>query len=234
MTPVRARFATGATLQVIVAADVDPALLELFLIQFSAFGVGMTEPVEGWIRRAGERCRTIGLDGLGRALEMHAGHEADHHLMMISDTRRLVDRWNARHPLQLSADELLARPAPPGVQRYRALHEQVIGGSTPFGQIAIEYEIEQLSVGHGAALMANVARRLGREALEGLSFIEEHVAIDAGHTKFNAAELDRLVTAHPDFVGALVRAGTGALESYAGFLDDCLSAARAIKQRLQP
>ena len=45
-------------LAVILSPTVDPTLLELFLVHFCAAGVHMTEPVEGWIRRAGERCVT--------------------------------------------------------------------------------------------------------------------------------------------------------------------------------
>src|SRR5690349_2024132 len=85
----RARFSRGPG-----AAILDPKMtadeLILFLIHFSSLGVRMTEPVEGWIRRAGERCAASGQAALGRALVIHARHEADHHLMMIEDTRRVV------------------------------------------------------------------------------------------------------------------------------------------------
>jgi hypothetical protein len=73
--------------------------------------------------------------------------------------------------------------------------------------------------------------RLGRGALEGLSFLEEHVAVDAGHTKFNALELERLLDAHPTFLEPLVASGSEALECYGAFMDDCLTKARAVTQR---
>lgn len=220
----RARFAAGPSLAAMVSEDVVPAKLELFLIHFSAYGVGMTEPVEGWIRRAGERCAAIGLSELGRALRMHADHEADHHLMMIEDTRKLVARWNEQHQPAIIADQLLARSPTPGVQRYRDLHERIVAGTAPYGQIAIEYEIERTSVAHGGALIGNCVRRLGKSILQCLSFVEEHVAIDAGHTKFNAAELARLLAAHPEFLPAVIEAGSAALAAYADFLDDCVRA----------
>jgi hypothetical protein len=228
LAPARQRFAENPKFRAVVAGAVDPALLELFLVHFTALGVAMTEPVDGWIRRAGERCKAIGLDELGVALVTHAKHEAGHHLMMIEDTKKLASRWNARHAQpgqQIDPDVLLRLPATPGVRRYRELHEAVIASDAPYGQLAIEYEIEMLSIVHGKALIANCAALLGPEILQGLSFLEEHVEVDAGHTKFNAAQLGRLLTAHPAFLASLVEAGSGALAAYAMFLDDCADAA---------
>ncbi len=231
LQPARTRFGENPLFRAMLSEDVDRDLLELFLMHFTALGVGMTEPVDGWIRRAGERCKAIGLDDLGRSLIMHAKHEAGHHLMMIDDTKKLAERWNARHADQVSADALLATPLTPGVRRYRDLHEDVIAGDTPFGQLAIEYEIEMLSIVHGKHLIENCVARLGKDIVHGLSFLEEHVEVDAGHTKFNAAELGRLVSKHPTFVGPLATAGSAALDAYAMFLDDCANLATAFTKR---
>jgi hypothetical protein len=228
LSSARADLGGGRALASLMAPDVAPAVLEAFLIQFSAIGVQMTEPVEGWIRRAGERCSALGLPALGRALVMHAAHEAGHHELMIRDTRTLVGRWNARRPARLDADELLAKEAPAGVRRYVELHEQVIASDRPYRQIAIEYEIERLSVQHGAPLLGHCAQKLGREILEGLSFLEEHVAVDAGHTKFNAQELSRLLGDDPSSLAPLVETGRGALAAYGRFLDDCFERGLAI------
>lgn len=222
LDPVRQRFASESALAQVMTDDVDPALLEAFLIHFCALGVGMTEPVEAWIRRAGERSEAVGAVELGRALQKHARHEAGHHEMMISDTRKLVERWNQRRKQRLDADSLLATHAPPGVQRYQRLHEDVIAGPTPYAQVAIEYEIEALSERHGAPLLAHCAKILGKETIHGLSFLEEHVAVDVGHTKFNARQLDGFLKERPDGLEPLVTAGTAALDTYAAFLGDCL------------
>ncbi len=229
LQPARQRFASESLLTKVMTPDVEPALLEAFFIQFCALGVGMTEPVEGWIRRAGERCEAMGATELGRALVKHAKHEAGHHEMMIADTRKLVERWNARRTPRLDADQLLARIPPPGVRRYQDLHEEVIAGDAPYGQVAIEYEIEALSERHGAPLLAHCAAILGKETLEGLSFLEEHVAIDVGHTKFNARQLDGFLKQRPDALPALVAAGSAALDAYAAFLGDCLAEARSVE-----
>ena len=56
------------------------------------------------------------------------------------------------------------------------MHEDVIASEAPYAQIAIEYEIEMLSVRYGPGFVAQCARRLPRALLSGLSFIREHVA----------------------------------------------------------
>jgi hypothetical protein len=221
----RARFAGGEALATMLASDVAPERLELFFIHFCALGVQMTEPVDGWIRRAGDRCTALGLDDLGRSLVAHAKHEAGHHLMMIADTRKLVASWNERRRFQLDADELLGVSGSSGVRRYVALHEEVIAGNAPYGQLAIEYEIERLSVVSGPAVLGQCASVLGREALAGLSFLEEHVAVDVGHTKFNQVQLERLLAVHPEFAQGLGDAGSRALDAYAAFLADCVALA---------
>ena len=56
----RQRFESGiaATLR---DPGMDPARFELFLIQYCSRGVRMTEPVESWIFRVGQRCEALGL-----------------------------------------------------------------------------------------------------------------------------------------------------------------------------
>lgn len=225
----RTRFATNTALSAVLNPEIDEAVLELFLIYFNALGVSMTEPVEDWICRAGERCQAIGLAELGRSLRAHARQEAGHHLMMIEDTRTLVAGWNARRTPTLDADLILGQPATDGVRLYRKLHEEVIAGDAPFGQLAIEFEIERLSVVFGPQLIERCKELLGPAVLSRLSFLEEHVRIDVGHTRFNERQLEKLLEVNPAFVTPLVRAGEGALEAYAAFLNDCLSLAGAVK-----
>jgi hypothetical protein len=142
----------------------------------------------------------------------------------------LVENWNRRHVEQLDAGELLARPPSRGAVQYRSLHESVIAGQEPFGQLAIEYEIEMLSVKIGPSVLKHCVLVLGRAALDNISFLTEHVELDAGHTKFNAATLNQLLTAHPEYLSALVTAGSAALAAYADFLEDCSQQAAAFTQ----
>jgi hypothetical protein len=224
----RAAFARRASLVQLWSPSVDPLRLHLFLVHFSAFGVRMTEPVEGWIRRAGERCVATGMESLGRALEKHAKHEAGHHMMMIADTKLMVARWNETHVPHLDAEALLAASPPAGVRAYVNLHERVIAGKSPYGQLAIELEIERLSVEYGAPLIANAVARLGKPIMTGLSFLEEHVAVDVGHTRFNEQRMAELLGARPDALEPLVESGSEALACYGQFLDDALEVADGV------
>jgi hypothetical protein len=222
MARARARFTESRTLSIIQAPDMNPLLLELFLIYFTSVSVAMAEPVEDWIRRAGERCEQLGLKELGQAFRLHSNQEAGHHLMLIEDTQVLVDRWNARRSFALDADLISEQRMTEGVRRYRKLHEDVIAGDSPFCQLAIEYEIEALSVRFGPRLIDQCMKVLGSTVMAGLSFLRLHVSLDVGHTRFNKRQLNRLLDQHPEYLMDLVNTGEEALHAYGMFLDDCL------------
>jgi hypothetical protein len=223
----RERFDQHPAVRALFRNPIDPVTMEAFLISFAILGVRMTEPVEGWIRLAGRRCGELGLERLAKALDGHAHQEADHHLLMLADARLLVERWNKVREPELNVDTLLELPPTPGVAAYARLHEGVISGPTPYGQLAIEYEIEMLSVTHGARLIERCAGLLGNGILEGLSFLRDHVALDAGHTNFNRIQLSRLLEEQLGFLSGLVAAGSDALDAYAMFLGDCVGFLRS-------
>ena len=232
MEPARKRFAAGPTLAAVMAADTDPLLLELFLLHFSAMGVRMTEPVEGWIRRGAQRCEDLGYEDLGRALRGHAAAEAGHNLMMVRDTHALTASLNARYLPPLDAERLLAAPPGRGAARYIQVHERVIGGPAPFAQVALEYEIEMLPVRYGPTMIASCVRRLGQEILVCLSFITEHIELDVGHTKFNSRQLDTLLARNPGILSIMVAAGSDVLDAYSEFLTDCLALAGQTRKEM--
>ncbi|MEM9200253.1 MAG: hypothetical protein AAGC53_01275 [Actinomycetota bacterium] len=223
----RKAFFTSATITTLSDPNAAPNLLDRFLIQYCARGVQMTEPVDGWIRRAGAATSAAGHVELGEALQRHAVHEAGHHEMMIADTHALIERWNRDHPeAALAAGEILDQPVSPGVQAYIDLHESVIAGTEPFAQIAIEYEIELLSITAGPMLMGNVARVCGADRIGLLSFLNDHIELDQGHTVFNRRQMNRFLADHPAAVASLAQSGSAALDAYGQFLTDCLEAAR--------
>jgi hypothetical protein len=232
MQPARKRFADSPTLGAVTGPDGDPLLLELFLLYFSAMGVRMTEPVEGWIRRGAQRCEELGYADLGRSLRGHAAAEAGHNLMMVRDTHALTARLNARYSLALDAESLLNAPPGAGAARYIEVHERVIAGQAPFAQVALEYEIEMLPVRYGPAMVAACAGRLGQDILGCLSFITEHIVLDVGHTKFNSRLLETLLERDLGIVSMIVAAGTDVLDAYGQFLTDCLELARKTRKEL--
>jgi hypothetical protein len=143
LAPARQRFEANAGLNVIGSTG-DPRSLELFLLYFCAIGAQMTEPVEGWIHRAGDRCAALGFSELAEGLRKHARAESGHHLMMVADLWSLTNHWNTRHTPRVRAEDLVRQEPSPGALRYRQVHEDNIAGDTPYAQIAIEYEIERL------------------------------------------------------------------------------------------
>lgn len=207
-------------------AEIDPKVLLLFWINFSYIGVGMTEPVEHWIRRAGENCKKLGYNDLGTQLCKHAIHEADHHLMMIEDADRIITQWNEFYTPKLNTAALLERPLRDFVVQYRDLHEFYISGDAPYGQIAIEYEIENLSATYSNQIMDHTYRILGEDFKDSISFIEEHAKIDVAHTLYNRKAIAGFMHSFPHTQQDLIKAGTEALTLYGIFLKECYQLAR--------
>ena len=223
--PARERFEASPGLNAIRSNN-NPRFLEAFLLYFCAIGAQMTEPVESWIRRAASRCAALGLSDLEEALTRHARAEAGHHMMMIADLRSLAAHWNLRHAPPVDADELLRVTPSPGASRYCLVHEENIAGDTPYAQIAIEYEIEQLPLRYGGLFVARCLEIFGPEILPSLSFVTEHIDLDIGHTHFNAQQLSKLIDLVPESLPSLVTAGSAALAAYAQFLTDCVELAK--------
>lgn len=151
------------SIQELSATD-DSALVLAFLMFLSARGVRITRPVEGWIRRAGERCKKLGHASLGDNLISHSREEAGHEKMFEQDTACLVGRWNrAVFPRDsLHANDLLKGDyLNPGEHAYIALHESIIQSTSPYLQIPIQSEIERLSLVLVPVLFEAVKRCLG-------------------------------------------------------------------------
>ena len=227
LQPARRAFGENWALKQLLDPRIDPELLELFFVHFSAFGFRMTDPVEGWLRRASARCKEIGMVEFAKALNGHASAEAGHQLMMVEDARALSRHWNESHASKLDPDALLASPPGPGATRYIGLHEAIISGPKPYAQFALQYEIEMLPLRHGPQLIEQCNRLLSPEVSKGLSFLTEHIVVDVGHSKFNARQMERLIAERGDDVPVLIEAGSSVLAAYAEFLCDCMSAAEA-------
>jgi hypothetical protein len=146
--------------------------------------------------------------------------------MMVDDTHALVKRWNVRYSPPLDAASLIDVQPASGASRYIAIHEAIVDGDRPFAQVALEYEIEQLPVAFGDRMLSSWAQRLGQDITNSLSFIREHIVLDVGHTAFNRKLLRGLLESGPEYLSALVQAGSSILDAYAEFLTDCARAER--------
>jgi hypothetical protein len=121
----------------------------------------------------------------------------------------------------LSALEIVTRPLLPGTQSYIALHESLTQGSSPFIEIAIELEIETLSLRFGGDFIKHSTAILGQELFEGLNCIRHHVARDESHTRFNERQLQKLLY-KPGYLPDLIMGGRRALECYLASVSYCL------------
>ncbi|MFE6775302.1 iron-containing redox enzyme family protein [Streptomyces sp. NPDC057702] len=226
LTPHREAFAADPAVRELTSATCDEHRFAWWLLRYSVHGVAMTAPVESWIAGAGSRCAELGDPTLGRALKAHSRAEAGHDRMMVADARAVAGVLGERFVRSVDVDALLAEPPLASARSYVDLHETVIAGPTPHGQLGIEYEIEQLSLTMGPLLLHNCERVFG-PGPRCYTFLAEHVELDGGHTAFNRGQLRDVLAASPRLLPALVDAGSAALASYARFMGECLRLAEA-------
>ena len=228
--PARDRFAASPGVGGIVSAATDARTMAAFLLHFSALSVPITEPVEGWIRRAADRCTEVGLTEFGVALSSHAKAEAGHHQYHLADFAAMTEFWNAQWSPTVHPDHIVGCGLTRGGERYCRIHEENILGDTPFCQFAIEYEIELLPVKLGPLFVENCVRLLGREILRCMTFVTSHVEFDVGHTRFNEHFLGRLIAQDPRRLDALAAAGTAALDAFSDHLTECLTLSHSLSK----
>ncbi len=203
--------------------ETDCRRLQAFLLVWTGLSIEMTKGVEDWIRRAGQKCQSlsVGLDNIGGKLLKHSVHEANHDKMLVDDLEYLVKSWNEKFKGSLTSEMVRSIGNSTGTQEYVALHENVINGPKPFCQAAIEFEIERLSVYCAPWWVQNVLASLGAEYSSGMSFLEEHILLDGGHTRFNSILIQECLTVTKD-LESLVTTAKAALSAYNKFLSDCI------------
>jgi hypothetical protein len=224
IAPARERLANSRGVRTLLSRG-EAQFFHSFLLYFCSLGVRMTEPVEGWIRGAADRCAGLGLTTISRVLAAHAQAERGHHLMMIADVQALADLWNRQYQPPVGPDALLAQAPSPGVARYCKVHEDTLAGETPYAQIAIEYEIEMLPLRFGEAFITRCAEVLGPDILSCLSFVTSHIQLDVAHTKTNTWAMAEVRREVPGSTPVLAAAGAAVLDAYAEYLDDCVGLA---------
>ncbi|GAQ85763.1 hypothetical protein KFL_002530080 [Klebsormidium nitens] len=227
-------------LQELAACD-DTDLLHLFFLVFCSQGVGMTEKVEMWIRRAGQECLALAnagsdvemLQELGNSLVEGALEEAGHDRWFRNDVTKLSASWNAKHPgSPMSADALLTSPYFQSVHDYDELHDRYIASKQPYAQVAIQSAIEQLSLVLGAPMIARVRALLGDAFLPQLTFLHHHVVLDVTHAAESAELRDKFVEANPRLEPQFAEATFGVLDVYGRFLGECWNKAKKMRAAL--
>ncbi len=225
LAPIRKAFADEVS---VLFNIYNERTLLIFWINFCSLGIGMTEKVSLWITRAGQASIDKGFIDIGKLLIKHAKAEEGHELLMIKDMENLINLWNTKHKDKLDVSVFYdAKDHSKSVKEYCELHENVIVGFTPFCQIAIEYEIENLSVEYGPRLLSNTQNIFGPQIVKSLSFLEHHIALDEGHTNFNRSALNKFLIKNPFALANLIYTGKSALKTYEKFLLESYS--RALK-----
>ena len=219
--PARVAFMQSRGIQFFMEES-NPRKLHQFLILWTGLSIKMTEQVEHWIKSAGINTKSMGQNEVGEMLVHHADQEADHDLLLVKDLDYLVKKWNDLYEDSLTAEHITALATPEFTKAYVDLHEKAIGGAQPYRQVAIEFEIERISVHYGPRMIENVLHVLGYDYEAGLTFLVDHVLLDQGHTKFNMQLLEKCL-ANGGAVEALAETGSEALQIYAGFLSECVN-----------
>ncbi len=217
----RKQFADSPVLKKLFNPFLDARFLELFLIHFCAVKTGFVEPVAEYIREAGERSQKLGYEEMRDFFHHHADEEVGHDKWAIEDTHKLVDHWNKRRTPALNAQDLLDKRFTPAVRRYHELHLNVIRGNAPYGELAIDVEIERISVKFGPKMLLFCMAKVGPKITTNLTFVKKHVMADQGHDKTNFSTIEEFLMKRPETLPALVDVGKKAIEAYHGFLADC-------------
>jgi hypothetical protein len=66
--PARERFSQSPSIFGMINPETDAETMAAFLLHFSTLSIPITEPVEGWIRLAGDGCAAFGLSEIARCL----------------------------------------------------------------------------------------------------------------------------------------------------------------------
>ena len=227
--PVRNKMIFSDTIKQFVSEE-DPKSFLSHLIMWTGLGVKNTDQVATWIRKSAEQCKKLGFQKVGDTLARHADHEADHHLMLIEDVKFLTDHFNNQYDTQIDPDEIINKPPISATEEYISIHEEAFSGESPYTQIAIEFEMEQLSVSVGPRLMENVKWVLGEEIVKkGMTFIDHHAELDIGHTVFNAKLMTMCFENHRDTLNPMIETGKRTLQIYERFISQCSDNAKLLK-----
>lgn len=233
MAVAREKFAAREDVQALFNAPMEPKLLNLFMIYWSAMSAALTTPIPEYLATAGVRCEALGLLGLAEFFKEHTEEEDGHHEWAAADVRKLVDLWNLNNPgMTFNADDLLVSNLTPTVRRYHQLHKDVVAGDAPWAELAIDVEIELITTQYGPPLMKACSAALCERGQQSISFLAEHVRFDFGHTDINFRVVAELIEAKPEFTEHLIAIGEQALKAYGDFLGEALQLARQAFERL--
>ncbi len=223
LTDARVKFAHSINA---LTTQSTPQDLAFFLLNYCALGATMNKPIESWIKKASKHCQKLNYLELANYLQQHAQQSTHHQALLRHDTQALTHWLNKKYQLNLDSQHYLKQKATTGIKQYQKLREQHAKGATPYCQLAIDYEVERLSIVHGFTLVKLCACKLGLPILKNLSFIRENVKREAGEHQASQQQMQKFLKANPQKLMPLVEAAKTALDAYHYYLQDCLIKAK--------
>lgn len=209
----------------ILSPHVSPLLLESFLIEWMARSPYMTDPIPGWVRKAGELALVLGQKRIGAALVEYTRREEENESPDGKNFRSVVRAFNERNGAQLDAVTLLSERPTVTMRAYRILHEEVLAADLSIGEVAMVYELERASSVFTLALLVAVQRVLGPEAALRLSAMRRRAPYAVERTAFLGRALAEILDQAPHAAEQLGELGAGALDIQRHFLRECVEAA---------
>ena len=201
--------------------------LAIFLIYFYALGYHMAQPKAKWIEQASQACKKRGLNNLNEFLASRGEEEGRRHLLMRHDLQELINLVYHRFEIRLDLEKILAlaKVSLP-VTRFIQLHEERVSIEFPSQQLAIQTEIELISLLFGPNFLAFCSRKLGGEILKCLSFVRYNSSCDVSYSMENFTWIRNLLKEYPDLLNELSSGAQQALSIYTDYLNECQTLTR--------
>lgn len=210
-------------LRILMGAEVSPALLHAFLIEWAALTMQLQEPAERFLVEASRRCAEVGEQNLSLSLLQIAGEAIERYRLVADDTRRLAQLWNARRLPHINLTELLTQSATASMKRLHARQQSQVDGPRPWTQLAAVYEAEATLGSVAARVSAQAEHILGADvrsclrSLDALANYQERGSLNRTMVQF--------LDANPERVDRMAETGECTLEIYMDFLGECCVAA---------
>ncbi|KIG15146.1 hypothetical protein DB30_05846 [Enhygromyxa salina] len=210
-------------LRILMAAEVSPALLHAFLIQWAALTMQLQEPAERFLVEASRRCAEVGEHKLSLSLLQIAGEAIERYRMVADDTRRLAQLWNARRLPHINLTDLLTQSATTSMRRFHESQQLQVDGPRPWTQLAAVYEADATLGSLAGRVTAQAECLLGADvrsclrSLDALANFEERGSLSRTMVEF--------LDANPERVDRMAEAGERTLDLYMDFLRECCIAA---------
>ena len=199
--------------------------LEFFLLHHCVLGRLMTEQIGDWLNAAVNKSDALGYGELSRSLAEYRDIGFKRHELLGKDLPLLLQWINRRHQIELVSSYFHKKSVSEGVKKFLKLHEQVLKGKQPYRELAIQYEMERITMVHGYTLIQWCKLRFGKSVLRNLSAFRYQIKNNQQRTIILEQIQKQFIKKHPEVVDDMIEASVATLECYARYLVDCFDLA---------